>query len=269
MWPSFILAAAALLVLPATTVRPRLEQLGLTHHAWLARQLPLRGPGQAWQWMIGATALLVTVLLLGPALALSGTVIAATAWRLRARARSRQRAERSATTLVGCLDDIIAELRAGAHPAAATSRLRSGKQHGIAKAFARAAARTQLGLPVAGAFAHPGTDPRLKHIGAAWMLATTHGMPLATLLEEARTGLVLEDRRDKHVRATLAGARATAVLLAMLPALGTVLGELIGASPLRVLLTTPIGNALLLVGTILACTGLLWTHSITDKAAHG
>ncbi|MBD8507258.1 type ii secretion system integral membrane subunit [Hoyosella sp. G463] len=267
MGPSLILAAAALLAFPAPAARSRLGQLGIAQHAGRPAKPRLRTP--AGRWTIGVIVAAAIAILLGPAPLLAAAIVAATSWYLHARARSRRATEQSAAMLTGCLDDIIAELRAGAHPATATSRLRTDRQHGITDAFARAAARTPLGLPVAGAFAQPGSDARLRHIGAAWTLATTHGLPLANLLDEARAGLVLADRRDKHVRSTLAGARATAVLLAMLPALGTVLGELIGASPLRVLGNTPIGNALLLAGTTLACVGLLWTHAITGKAARG
>ncbi len=63
----------------------------------------------------------------------------------------------------------------------------------------------------------------------------------------------------------MAGARATAVILAGLPLLGILLGQLIGAQPLSFLLSGHAGGWLLVVGLALACGGLLWSDRITDR----
>lgn len=65
----------------------------------------------------------------------------------------------------------------------------------------------------------------------------------------------------------MAGARATAAILAGLPVLGVLLGQLIGAQPLRFLLGGHAGGWLLVVGTMLVCGGLLWSDRITDRVA--
>ena len=70
-------------------------------------------------------------------------------------------------------------------------------------------------------------------------------------------------RFSTQVAAKLAGARATATILAALPVLGVLLGQLIGAHPLRFLLGA--GGWLLVAGTTLACGGLLWSDRITDR----
>ena len=63
--------------------------------------------------------------------------------------------------------------------------------------------------------------------------------------------------------AGMAGARATAAVLAGLPAVGVGLGQLIGADPVSFLLSGGIGGWLLVVGVLLACGGLLWSDRIT------
>ncbi len=65
----------------------------------------------------------------------------------------------------------------------------------------------------------------------------------------------------------MAGARATATILAALPVLGVLLGQLIGARPLSFLLSGHAGGWLLVVGSMLACVGLLWSDRITDRLA--
>ena len=63
----------------------------------------------------------------------------------------------------------------------------------------------------------------------------------------------------------MAGARATASILTGLPVLGVLLGQLIGARPLSLLLGGHAGGWLLVVGSALACAGLLWADRITDR----
>ena len=47
--------------------------------------------------------------------------------------------------------------------------------------------------------------------------------------------------------------------------LGVLLGELIGARPLAFLLGGGIGGALLVLGVLLICLGLVWSERITGR----
>src|SRR5690606_21337279 len=58
-----------------------------------------------------------------------------------------------------------------------------------------------------------------------------------------------EHRRD--VAAQLAGPRATARVLFLLPAFGLLLGQLLGAAPVRFLLESPLGLLCAVAGTVL------------------
>jgi tight adherence protein B len=49
--------------------------------------------------------------------------------------------------------------------------------------------------------------------------------------------------------------------------LGVLLGQLIGARPLSFLLSGHAGGWLLVVGSMLACAGLVWSDRITDRLA--
>ena len=64
----------------------------------------------------------------------------------------------------------------------------------------------------------------------------------------------------------MAGARATATILAGLPVLSVLMGQLIGARPMAFLLGGQLGGWLLVVGLTLVCGGLLWSDRITDRA---
>ena len=68
-----------------------------------------------------------------------------------------------------------------------------------------------------------------------------------------------------RTEAGLAGARATATVLAGLPVLGVGLGQLMGAAPLGILLAGGLGGIMLVVGTALVCAGLLWTDRIAAR----
>jgi tight adherence protein B len=63
----------------------------------------------------------------------------------------------------------------------------------------------------------------------------------------------------------LAGARTTAAVLAGLPVLGILFGELLGAHPLRFLLSGGAGGWLLVAGATLGCCGLMWSDRITGR----
>jgi tight adherence protein B len=64
----------------------------------------------------------------------------------------------------------------------------------------------------------------------------------------------------------MAGPRASATVLALLPCVGVALGEAMGAAPVNVLLSTPMGQLLLVVGCALVWAGMAWTAKLTEQA---
>lgn len=86
-------------------------------------------------------------------------------------------------------------------------------------------------------------------------------------MRAAQRDIAERQRFSACVASSLAGARATATILAALPVLGVLLGQLVGARPLALLLGGQVGGWLLLIGSTLACGGLLWSDRIADRVA--
>jgi tight adherence protein B len=106
-------------------------------------------------------------------------------------------------------------------------------------------------------------DPRLgRLVEALRRLADQTGAPLADLLERVEADARALDRIRALAAAQSAGTRATAWLLAALPAGGIALGYGIGADPLRVLLHTPLGAGCACGAIALQLAGLAWAGRI-------
>ncbi|WP_030678780.1 type II secretion system F family protein [Streptomyces rimosus] len=187
--------------------------------------------------------------------------------RLRARERVRERE---------CRGDAVIELCE-----AVAGELRGGRQPGQALVEAGAAGFGEAGTAVVAAARFGGDVPRalraaarlpgaegLAGVAACWQVAVDGGAGLAAGLERIASGLrARRDQRD-DLRAQLAGPRATALMLALLPVGGLAMGSALGADPLTVLLHTPAGWACLLVGGLLEWCGVVWTARII-RAAEG
>jgi tight adherence protein B len=65
----------------------------------------------------------------------------------------------------------------------------------------------------------------------------------------------------------MAGPKSSATALSLLPVLGIALGEAVGASPIRMLTGTGLGQMLLLAGVTLLCAGVVWSGRITSRVA--
>ncbi|MET7768221.1 type II secretion system F family protein [Nocardia sp. NPDC005366] len=210
----------------------------------------------------------VAVILLGIGPLIAAMLVGATAVVRRRRvSRDRRRAVESAYVL-DALEAVIGELRVGAHPSAA-AEIAAAEARGVAaRAFATGAARSRLGGSAAEGLRLPEAvvADELDRIADAWQVAEQHGLALAELLTAARTDLLGRIRFRARTGAALAGARATATVLAGLPLLGIGLGQLMGAAPLQVLFDAGPGTVLLPLGAGLVCAGLLWTDAITGKA---
>ena len=197
------------------------------------------------------------------------TIVAATLGARQRRAALSARRVAESAALQGALAVLVGELRVGAHPITAFEAAASEVDGPVATSLSAVAARARLGADVGAGLRDVAAQSMLPtqwgRLAVCWQLAHAHGLAIATLMHTAHRDIVERDRYASRVRAGMAGARATAVILAGLPLLGVGLGELIGANPVRFLLSGGAGGWLLVVGVTLACCGLAWSDRITDR----
>ncbi|MFJ3335237.1 type II secretion system F family protein [Streptomyces sp. NPDC086766] len=184
-----------------------------------------------------------------------------------ARAAHRAR-ERRAGAVIALCGTLAGEVRAGRQPGEALlCAARDSGGLGEAQAAVLAAARFGGDVPGALALAarQPGAEG-LRGLAACWRVAVDRGAGLAAGLDRLEGALRAERDQRADLRAQLAGARATALMLAGLPVLGLLLGTAMGADPLRVLLHTGAGLGCLVVGGAFEAVGLWWALRIVRRA---
>lgn len=207
--------------------------------------------------------------LLAPALAIAALLLGATgAHRYRQRRRAvRRRRERR--LIAAALEVLVGELRAGAHPVDAFSAAAAESDGPVRDIMLTVASRIRLGADVSAGLweaARMSTAPESwERVAVCWNLAAEHGLAMATLVEAAHHDIVSRQRFSDTIHAGLAGARATAAILAAMPVIGVLLGGLIGAHPLSFLLGGPMGAMLLTTGVALMCAGVIWSARIIDR----
>ena len=259
--PVALLLSLALLVFPSSPCGR------LTPPARRRRWVSPVGP----RWLVRSAgcAAVAAAVLLPLTTVLAVAVLGATVFlRYRRRRRSR-RATAEGRTLETALDVLVGELRVGAHPVRAF-RVAADETDGTVAASLRAvAARARLGADVTAGLRTAARSSALPahwdRLAVCWQLASDGGLAIATLMRAAQRDIAERQRFSARVASGMAGARATATILAGLPVLGVLLGQLIGARPLSFLLSGHAGGWLLVVGLTLACGGLLWSDRITDR----
>ncbi|MFD5477545.1 type II secretion system F family protein [Streptomyces hawaiiensis] len=188
----------------------------------------------------------------------------------RARLASRARRDREyrADAVIGLCAALAGEVRAGRQPGEAL--LRAARDcGGLADAQATVLAAARFGGDVPDALASAARQPGaegLRGLAACWRVAVDQGAGLAAGLDRLAAALRAERDQRSDLRAQLAGARATAVMLAGLPALGLLIGTALGAGPLHVLLHTGAGLGCLAAGGVLEGLGLWWVRRIVRSA---
>ena len=260
MIAAIVCLAAALLALPGSSAAQRIR-IRQRH------RLPVLRHRGMFVAAVGVALSLFT----GVAPALAAAVVAATTLvRIRRRRRAAQLDAHRRMLLSG-LEAVIADLRVGAHPADACDTAARETTGPASDAFRVAAARSRLGGSAADGLRSSATGDglagSLARLADAWTVSDRHGLALAELLAAARTDLSARMRIRARTDAGLAGARATATVLAGLPLLGVGLGQLMGAAPVAILLSGGLGGMLLVGGTVLACVGLLWTDRIAERVS--
>ncbi|MFD8518741.1 type II secretion system F family protein [Streptomyces capillispiralis] len=188
--------------------------------------------------------------------------------RMRRAAGERRVREERGDAVIALCGALAGEVRAGRQPGEALlPAARDSGGLGDMQAAVLAAARFGGDVPdaLAAAARQPGGEG-LRGLAACWRVAVDQGAGLAAGLDRLEAALRAErDQRD-DLRAQLAGARATAVVLAGLPVVGLALGAALGADPLHVLLHTPSGLVCLAAGAVLEGLGLWWALRIMRGA---
>lgn len=209
-------------------------------------------PALMWSWVGGRHLVLVAI----------ATATAAASLRRLARARAGRRAERRAADVLAACEGMAADLAAGQPPRRALRRAAS-----VWSELEPIAVAAELDADVPGALRRlagaPGAS-QLRTVAAAWQVAHRSGTGLAATLSRVAGMLAEEQRTTRLVATELAAARATARMMAALPALVLLLGAGIGGDPLGFLTGTPVGLGCLAGGLALTQAGLVWLDRIAD-----
>ncbi|SEH60457.1 tight adherence protein B [Mycolicibacterium rutilum] len=256
------MTASALALALALLVAP-----GPPRHRLLAAGTPRRLAIPTTPCLIAGVLLLAVVAPIG--LAVAAAIVAFTLDIGRRRRRARRAAADEAAALQSALDVLAGELRIGAHPVVAFDTA-AGEVGGVVAASMRTvSARARMGADVVaglrGAALSSAMPAHWERLAGCWQLADSHGLAIATLMRTAQRDIVARQRFSSQVAAGMAGARTTAAVLAGLPLLGIGLGELVGAEPVRFLLSDGMGQWLLVAGAALSCAGLAWSDRITGQ----
>jgi tight adherence protein B len=114
--------------------------------------------------------------------------------------------------------------------------------------------------------AHVGGDATARAVVAACRVAGDVGAPLATVLDEVAASIAAEAESRAAREAALAGPRATTRVLLWLPAVGVLLGYVLGADPVATALDGGVGTGALLLGVLLLAVGRAWSARLVDRA---
>jgi tight adherence protein B len=233
------------------------------------RRVDIRSSPRQVRRVLAVTVSIALAVLAPITATMAGAMIAATIALRHNGFRERARRAEESAALQAALGVLVGELRVGAHPVVAFESAAAEVDGTVADSLRAVAARARLGADVAAGLrsvAGQSTVPgHWERLSASWLLAQTQGLAIVALVRAAQRDIVERERFASSVTAGMAGARATAAILAGLPLLGVGLGHLIGAEPLRFLLSGGVGGWLLLTGVTLACAGLWWSDRITDR----
>jgi tight adherence protein B len=213
-------------------------------------------------------ALVIAILLansLGMQVLVSVAALAVVVWTvLWQRSRHRRRSAGAAlrAQVIEACDVLSADLIAGRPPAEALEGAAT-----ICPDLKIASAACRLGGDVPAtldlAAETPGAEG-LRALASAWRVAEESGAAFAGIVDRLADSLRADEAIRRQTAASLAGARATARLLAVLPFFGAALGYALGADPIAFLTDTPIGWIALTAGLALSIAGLGWTDRLAE-----
>ena len=177
---------------------------------------------------------------------------------------------RAVEAVASVVQRLAVMLGAGVAPANAWRYLRDVDGSPVVDAVAASIA---AGASIPAAIAAAATGPSGKRTGsawravaAAWFVASESGAPLAATLREIADSLRQLGQLHRDVDAALAGPRATARFVGVMPLLGLVFGAVLGFDTIGVLFGTTAGLVCLVVGAALSVAAARWTSRLVARA---
>lgn len=258
-----VLAATVIIAVPRGNWRIRAARLsGSGRLAPLAQPRPRArlGFGRAGSAAVGAVLVGGVWVDGGPVLAAAVSVALATAAAVIGTAVRRRGALRDDARYGDALRLIVAELQAGARLEQA---LHAAAEVDPESAWERSAHAVAAGDDPAELLLGCG---RTGSVGHACRVASRSGAPLTDVLARLAADHAASIDQRRAVQAALAGAYASAAVLAVLPVVGATLGAAMGLHPLDTLLRTGAGHLLCFLGVAFDAVGVLWTSRIVVSA---
>jgi tight adherence protein B len=181
----------------------------------------------------------------------------------------RRDASAPALPAADALERLAILLEAGIAPRAAWRHLDSGGDDPAGRAARAAAEAITRGLPAAPAIASEACDGAWRQAAAVWEVAEGSGAPVGPALRAMCESLRAQDaaRRDSEI--ALAGPRTASRVVLALPAVGVLLGLLLGIDGLGVLVTRPVGWALTAAAGLLVVLARAWNGRLLSAATPG
>lgn len=223
----------------------------------LRPERPARALPSARALWLGAPLLLLVV---PPALVVAALVVVVGGQRLWWARRARRRAAATAAGVLEAVELVAAEVSAGAPPATAL-RHAADAWPPLGDAAEAASLGGEVPRVLRRLAAEPGAD-RLRLVAAAWEVAHRSGAGLADALGAVATGLRADRTTARVVEGELASARATARLVAALPAFALLVSSTSGGGAWAFVTSHPLGWACLVGGLLLGLAGLTWIERI-------
>ncbi len=137
----------------------------------------------------------------------------------------------------------------------------------VAAAVAAGAGEAEAIRAAASQSPAPGVGRSVAWLGVAWEVGVTTGAPLAEVLDGFATGARASASAQDEREVALAGPRATAAVLTLLPVVTLVLAGALGADPLRLLFGTVAGRLCALTGGSAWLAGRWWVRRLVASAA--
>lgn len=253
-WPVVALAVTTVLLPMSASLQPHpTRRRGRVPRALVltlsAAVVILFGVRQGWRWGL---------------LVVTAAVIVVVVRRLVARAHARRTRRRREAAVIDLCDALASELAAGLAARRALI-LACGTEAEWSRVVATARLQGDVSAALLAEAQAPGARG-LRAVAAAWDVSARSGAGLAAVVEHVADSLRDEREAQAEVSASLAPARATGKLLAVLPLFGLALGASMGADPLGFLTGTGVGIGCLLGGVLLSLCGLLWVERLADAA---